>query len=123
MINYLSVRPVYRREISDKLFYMQHKGVVLMLQTSKSMLVFWVVTPCGLVGRYQRVGGTYCLHFQPFTIDLTSFPSSSKNIATAVLELKVQNYQLPFIFFYHVSKRNKDYDDRRGTPYRETVQL
>jgi hypothetical protein len=23
------------------------------------MLVFWVITPCGLVGRYQRVGGTY----------------------------------------------------------------
>jgi hypothetical protein len=29
------------------------------------MLVFWVVTPCGLVGRYQRIGGTYCLHLQP----------------------------------------------------------
>jgi hypothetical protein len=24
------------------------------------MLVFWVATPCGLVGRYQRFGGTYC---------------------------------------------------------------
>jgi hypothetical protein len=24
-----------------------------------SVLVFWVVTPCGLVGRYQRFGGTY----------------------------------------------------------------
>jgi hypothetical protein len=29
-----------------------------------SMLVFWVATSCGLVGRYQRFGGTYCLHFQ-----------------------------------------------------------
>jgi hypothetical protein len=28
------------------------------------MLVFWVVTPCGLVGRYQCFGGTYCLNFQ-----------------------------------------------------------
>jgi hypothetical protein len=27
-----------------------------------SMLVFWVVTSCGLVGRYQRFGGTYCFH-------------------------------------------------------------
>jgi hypothetical protein len=30
----------------------------------KSMLVFWVVTPCGLVGRYKRFAGTNCLHFQ-----------------------------------------------------------
>jgi hypothetical protein len=31
-----------------------------------SMLVFWVVMPCGLVGKYQRFGGTYCLHlFSP----------------------------------------------------------
>jgi hypothetical protein len=29
------------------------------------MLVFWVVTPCGLLGRYQRFRGTYCLHLQP----------------------------------------------------------
>jgi hypothetical protein len=29
-----------------------------------SKLVFWVVTPCRLVGRYQRFGGTYCLHLQ-----------------------------------------------------------
>jgi hypothetical protein len=28
------------------------------------MLVFWVVALCGLVGRYQRFGGTYCLHLQ-----------------------------------------------------------
>jgi hypothetical protein len=27
-----------------------------------SMLVFWVVTPCGLVGRFQRFRKTYCLH-------------------------------------------------------------
>jgi hypothetical protein len=26
------------------------------------MLVFWVVRPCGLVGRYQHFVGTYCLH-------------------------------------------------------------
>jgi hypothetical protein len=30
----------------------------------QSMLVFWVVTPCGLGGGYQRFGGTYCLHLQ-----------------------------------------------------------
>jgi hypothetical protein len=31
---------------------------------SVSMLVFWVATPCRLVGRYQRCEGTYCLHLQ-----------------------------------------------------------
>jgi hypothetical protein len=29
-----------------------------------SMLVFWAVTPCGLVVGYQRFGGTYRLHLQ-----------------------------------------------------------
>jgi hypothetical protein len=29
-----------------------------------SMFIFWVVTPCGLIGRYERFGGTYCLHLQ-----------------------------------------------------------
>jgi hypothetical protein len=28
-----------------------------------SMFVFWVVTPCGLVGRYQHFGGTYASSF------------------------------------------------------------
>jgi hypothetical protein len=28
------------------------------------MLVFWVTTPCRLVGKYRRFGGTNCLHFQ-----------------------------------------------------------
>jgi hypothetical protein len=28
------------------------------------MLFFWVVMLCGLVGRYQCFGGTYCLHLQ-----------------------------------------------------------
>jgi hypothetical protein len=31
-----------------------------------SMLVFWVVTPCGLVRGHQHFGGTYCLHLQHF---------------------------------------------------------
>jgi hypothetical protein len=28
------------------------------------IVVFWVVTPCSLVGGYQRLGGTYSFHFQ-----------------------------------------------------------
>jgi hypothetical protein len=31
-----------------------------------SVLVLWVVTPCGLIGRYQCFGGTYCLHLHPW---------------------------------------------------------
>jgi hypothetical protein len=27
-------------------------------------MVFWIVMACGLVGRYQRFGRTYCLHLQ-----------------------------------------------------------
>jgi hypothetical protein len=29
------------------------------IQRRMLMLVFWVVTQCGLAGRYQRFGGTY----------------------------------------------------------------
>jgi hypothetical protein len=29
------------------------------------MLVFWVVTSCGL-GRYQRFGGKHCLYLHPY---------------------------------------------------------
>jgi hypothetical protein len=29
-----------------------------------SILLFWVVTPCGLTGSYQRFGETYYLHLQ-----------------------------------------------------------
>jgi hypothetical protein len=28
-------------------------------------LDFWAATQCKLTGRYQRFGGTYCLHLQP----------------------------------------------------------
>jgi hypothetical protein len=28
------------------------------------IVIFWVMTPCTLVGRYQSFGGTYCLHLQ-----------------------------------------------------------
>jgi hypothetical protein len=29
-----------------------------------SMVVFRVATQCGLIGRYQRFGGTYCFHLK-----------------------------------------------------------
>jgi hypothetical protein len=36
-----------------------------------AMPVFWAVTPCGLVDRYQRLRGTYCLHLQGFRSEET----------------------------------------------------
>jgi hypothetical protein len=39
-------------------------GFEVLTAVKTSMLVFWVVTPCRPVGRYQRFGGTYCLHLQ-----------------------------------------------------------
>jgi hypothetical protein len=32
-----------------------------------STLVFWIVTLCGLVGWFQRFGGTYCLYLQDWS--------------------------------------------------------
>jgi hypothetical protein len=32
---------------------------VVLMAVKMSMLVLWVITPCGLVGRYQRFGATY----------------------------------------------------------------
>jgi hypothetical protein len=34
--------------------------------TAVRMTMFWVVAPCRLVGRYQRLGETHCLHLQPW---------------------------------------------------------
>jgi hypothetical protein len=36
----------------------------VLLAVKVSMLVFWVVTPYGLVGIYQRYERTYCFHLQ-----------------------------------------------------------
>jgi hypothetical protein len=33
-----------------------------------SMFIFWIVKPHGLVGRYQRCRGTYCLHLQSWEL-------------------------------------------------------
>jgi hypothetical protein len=43
-----------------------------------SMLVFWIVTPYGIVGRYQLFGGTYYLHLRFY------FPEDNIQIFAAV---------------------------------------
>jgi hypothetical protein len=35
---------------------------VILVVLKTTMLFFWVVTPCGLLGRYKRLGRAYCLH-------------------------------------------------------------
>jgi hypothetical protein len=44
-----------------KLHYQEFYIKSEVLTTVKMMLLFWVVTPCGLVGRHQRFGETYFL--------------------------------------------------------------
>jgi hypothetical protein len=36
----------------------------VVIAVKMSMLVFWVVTPCGLAGRYQRSGGNIASTFR-----------------------------------------------------------
>jgi hypothetical protein len=43
-------------------------GLDVLRMVTISMLVFWVVTPCGLAGRYRRFGGTYRLHLQDWGV-------------------------------------------------------
>jgi hypothetical protein len=47
-------------------------------QVNLPSMVFWVVTPCGLVGRYQRFGDTYCLHLQGWSDRLYIVLSSQR---------------------------------------------
>jgi hypothetical protein len=36
----------------------------VLMVVNMSLVVFWVVTLCGLVGGYHHFEGTYCLHLQ-----------------------------------------------------------
>jgi hypothetical protein len=40
----------------------EQAGLLYNVGNFVSLLVFWLVTPCGLEGRHQGFGGTYCLH-------------------------------------------------------------
>jgi hypothetical protein len=49
-----------------------------------SMLVFWVMTPCRLVGGHQHFGETYCLHLQGWNVSPKHWylPMSPHSITT-----------------------------------------
>jgi hypothetical protein len=51
------------------------------------ILVFWVVSPCGLVGRFQHFGETYCLHLDGAQL-LTSSYSQTQ------LEFQLNDFDL-----------------------------
>jgi hypothetical protein len=44
------------------------------------MLVLWVLTPCGFVGRYLHFRGTYCLHLQGWCLPTCQNGCATKNI-------------------------------------------
>jgi hypothetical protein len=62
----------WKEELTNFMFWIvwHVPGAVLYLRfqvlavVNMSMFVFWVVTPRGLVGKYQRFKETYCLHLQ-----------------------------------------------------------
>jgi hypothetical protein len=49
-----------------------------------SMMVFWAVTPCGRLGRYQHFGGTYCLNLQPLSPHYITTQKTNIDTFTAV---------------------------------------
>jgi hypothetical protein len=51
-----------RRNISQDSHLHQPMMFEVLTALKILMLVFWVVMPCGLVGRHQRFGGACCLH-------------------------------------------------------------
>jgi hypothetical protein len=50
--------------IIQKFFTNWYVRLEVLTAVKMLMFVFWVMTPFRLVGRYQRFGGTYCLHLQ-----------------------------------------------------------
>jgi hypothetical protein len=52
------------------------------------MLVSWVVTPCGLICRYQYFWGIYCLHLHAWSWYI---PTSPHGVATHMTSINVLN--------------------------------
>jgi hypothetical protein len=56
-----------------------------------SILVFWVVTSCGLVGRYRHFGGTYCLDLQ---ISIRNYHTVRRYITCVVEKASLRNMKI-----------------------------
>jgi hypothetical protein len=64
------------------------------------LLFFWVVTPCRLVGRYQRLGETYCFHFQSSTFS----PEDGDTTATYLHGVTIQNNNIIKKIFIKIAR-------------------
>jgi hypothetical protein len=79
---------------------------ILLTNLPLSVLFFWVLMLCGLVGRYLRFGGTYCLHPQRQYVSLKRYlptsphgVTSQKNNIVFIVE-RMSDIQSPFVLKY-----------------------
>jgi hypothetical protein len=79
------------------------------------MWIFWIVTPCEVVGRYLHIGETYSLHLQPWRRwYVPKCPHGIKtqnkiDVFTAVMSSNLINWAMLFLFmsvrWYYVSEQ------------------
>jgi hypothetical protein len=58
------------------------------------IVVLGVVTPCSLVGGYQRFGGTYSLHLQGTILHSATTQKTTVDIFTAVTTSNLRRYNV-----------------------------
>jgi hypothetical protein len=66
------------------------------------MLVFWVVTLCGLRGRYQRFGETHCLHLQNRKVSYVTYLNTNESetrMKQPLIEIEWVHSNLILAFF------------------------
>jgi hypothetical protein len=79
-----------------------------------SVLFFWVVTPCGLVVRYQCFGETYCLHLQGWSFSgmlVSTYKSRRTSVSSLPWEPQISHFQwltfatwwITYIFSYSIT--------------------
>jgi hypothetical protein len=77
--------------------------VIAEFLTAVKMLVLFycVVTPCGLTGRYQRFGETYCFHLWTLNMELQSIKHRDSNPLhfSLICESKTITFFLLFMLF------------------------
>jgi hypothetical protein len=52
----------FASKVDRKIF--QTKGFEVITAVKMPIVIYWIVTPCGLAGGYQRLGGICHLHLQ-----------------------------------------------------------
>jgi hypothetical protein len=68
-------------------------GLEVLTTTKMLIVVFWVVTPCSIVGDYRRFGGKYLLHLQSRVISYVIRPTIRINYAFTKLYLNAGSLQ------------------------------